>query len=151
MPKKKKDITYYEAVGRRRESSARVRMYIVSKRDKTVQVGDTSYKQGDIIINDKKYQDYFPAKSEQMTLLAPLSLTENTDRFVTCIHVNGGGKTGQVEAIVHALSRAVCIVEPEKRDALKKAGLLTRDPRTRERRKVGTGGKSRRKKQSPKR
>lgn len=151
MPKKKKDITYYEAVGRRRESTARIRCYIVSKKDKTVSVNGAMLKQGSITINDKSSEEYFPAEAEKNTLVKPLVLTDNLDRFVISIHVMGGGKNGQLEAIVHGISRALCIVDGENRAVLKKEGLLTRDPRVRERRKVGKGGKARRKKQSPKR
>jgi small subunit ribosomal protein S9 len=79
-----------------------------------------------------------------------LALTE--DRFVTTIHVTGGGKSGQLDDIVHGISRALNLMNTEEyRPTLKAKGLLTRDPRTRERRMVGTGGKSRRAKQSPKR
>ncbi|MDP4011585.1 MAG: 30S ribosomal protein S9 [Candidatus Roizmanbacteria bacterium] len=151
MPKKTKDITYYEAVGRRRESSARVRFYIVSKKDKTVSVNGAILKQGSITINEKSSENYFPAEFEKNILMKPIVLTDSADRFVISVHVMGGGKNGQLEAIVHGISRALCIVDVGNRAILKKEGLLTRDSRIRERRKVGKGGKARRKKQSPKR
>jgi len=151
MPKKKKDITYYEAIGRRRESTTRVRLYIVSKKDKSVTVGKTVIKQGAILINDKLSEEYFPAEAEKQTLIKPLELTDSVDRFAISILIRGGGKSGQLDAVAHGISRALCIVDEEYRPLLKKEGLLTRDPRVRERRKVGKGGKARRKKQSPKR
>jgi len=151
MPKKKKDITYYEAIGRRKESTTRVRLYIVSKKDKTVTVGKKQIKQGTILINEKLSEEYFPSEAEKQVLLQPLILTNSVDRFAISIIVRGGGKSGQLDAVVHGISRALCIVDEDNRALLKKEGLLTRDPRVRERRKVGKGGKARRKKQSPKR
>ncbi|KKQ38335.1 MAG: 30S ribosomal protein S9 [Candidatus Roizmanbacteria bacterium GW2011_GWA2_37_7] len=151
MAAKKKNIEYYQAVGRRKESTARVRLYIVSKRDKTVDVRGSAIKQGSIIINGKLADDYFPRSAEKTLLAKPFVLTENVDRFVVSILVKGGGKSGQLEATVHGIARALCLVDAKHRTTLRKEGLLTRDPRVRERRKVGMGGKARRKKQSPKR
>jgi len=151
MPKKKKDIIYYESVGRRKESTTRVRLYIVSKKDKTVTIDGKQMKQGNIFINGKPSDEYFPSDAEKKILMKALVMADSADRFVISIRVNGGGKSGQLDAIVHGISRALCIVDEEYRPILKKEGLLTRDPRVRERRKVGKGGKARRKKQSPKR
>ncbi|MBU1323488.1 30S ribosomal protein S9, partial [Patescibacteria group bacterium] len=67
------------------------------------------------------------------------------------VKVVGSGKYGQLDALIHGLSRALTLANPDFRPLLKKRGLLTRDPRTRQRRMIGKGGKSRRKKQSPKR
>ena len=83
--------------------------------------------------------------------MMPLKLTQNEGRFAISILTEGGGKNGQLEAIVHGLARALLLSDQGYKVVLKKAGLLTRDPRKRERRKVGTGGKARRAKQSPKR
>jgi len=85
MPKKKKDITYYEAVGRRKESTTRVRLYIVSKKEKTVTVGKTQIKQGTILINEKLSEEYFPSEAEKQTLIKPLTLTNSADRFAISI------------------------------------------------------------------
>lgn len=151
MAKQKKDIQYYEAVGRRKEAVARVRLYIVGK-DKTASVKGTKVKQGEIYINDKTMESIYPSVFIKRKLMLPLSLTKNEDRFATSIHVAGGGKIGQIEAIMNGLARALVVVdESEYRPTLKKANLLVRDSRTRERRKVGKGGKARRRKQSPKR
>lgn len=148
MPKKAKDIQYYQATGRRKESVARVRLYIASKKStaKTEAV-----KPGEIIINKKPIAEYFKTLVLRRQVGFPLRLTRNEDRFATSIKVMGGGVQGQVEAIVHGISRALCLASDEYRPVLKQGGLLTRDARTRERRKVGMGGKARRKRQSPKR
>jgi len=151
MVKKIKDIEYYEAVGRRKESSARVRLYIVSKKEKTVTVKSNVIKQGQIMINSKLSEVYFPSTVEQNILAKPLVLTGVEDRFAISILVRGGGKSGQLDAIIHGISRALCLIDDTYRPKLKPEGMLTRDPRVRERRKVGTGGKARRQKQSPKR
>lgn len=150
MPKKK-NLEYYEAVGRRRESVARARLYLVTTKSSRVTIDSHTLKQGDFLINNMQAHDYFPAAQEQKQYMLPLVLTKSTDRFVVSIRVSGGGKQGQLEAVVHGVARALCMVDEEARPILKKQGLLTRDPRVRERRKAGTGGKARRKKQSPKR
>ncbi len=122
---------YIFAVGRRKTASARVRLFKGA---------------GENIINDKKVNEY----KEQ--LAKPFKLTETEGKYYFTAKVSGGGKEGQMEAIVHGVSRAFVKLNPEKfRFILKKNGLLTRDPRERLRRMVGTGGKARRKKQSPKR
>lgn len=142
--------TYYEAVGRRRESSARVRLHVVKGKTAPT-VYDTKQSPGDILVNKLPYTKYFPLEIDQKKILLPLELTKSTEKFVITIHVGGGGKQGQVGAIRHGLARALCLVDESYRGILKPVGLLTRDPRTRERRKAGTGGKARRQKQSPKR
>lgn len=151
MAKKTKDLQYYEAVGRRREATARVRLYIVSK-GKNIEFRDNQVSAGQVYINGKSYENIYALAHEKKKLLLPLELTTTLDRFAVTIVTEGGGKSGQLTAIVHGLSRALCDINKEEyRPTLKQAGLLTRDPRIRERRKVGTGGKARRAKQSPKR
>lgn len=131
----KKDYIY--AVGRRRESSARVRLH----------KGD-----GQNIVNDQPIGQYFPGVIARGSWMKPFELTETTGKYYITVRVVGGGKNGQLGAVVLGTARTLEKLNTEKfRPALKKAGLLTRDDRTRERRKVGTGGKARRKKQSPKR
>lgn len=141
MAKKTKNLEYYEGIGRRKEAVARVRMYIKN---------NPKIKKGEIYINEKQlkkvYSDY-----QINFLFNPLKLTNNEDRFAISIMTKGGGKNGQLEAIVHGISRCLVNVDETYKKILKKNGLLTRDPRERERRKVGTGGKARRAKQSPKR
>lgn len=157
MPRKSKTIKYYEAIGRRKEAVARVRLYLVGS-DKTVSIsnpkgeGTIKIKQGELFVNRKPIREIYSSKADESRFLTPLRTTDNADRFAISILVHGGGKTGQLDAIIHGLARAINKVNSDQyRPSLKKLGLLTRDARTRERRKVGTGGKARRKKQSPKR
>ena len=125
------NLKYTFSVGRRKSASARVRLY------KGL---------GENMINGKKVVEFFAQ------LAKPFKLTETEGKYYFTAVVAGGGKEGQIEAIVHGIARAFVKLNPEKfRFVLKKNNLLTRDSRERERRMVGTGGKSRRKKQSPKR
>lgn len=148
---KNKNIQYFEAVGRRKEAVARVRLYLATK-DKAVSLDELKIKRGDIYLNRKPIGILFPAENEKAFYTLPLKLTDSEGKFAISIITDGGGKKGQLDAIVHGISRALEKVDRESyRPTLKKAGLLTRDSRVRERRKVGTGGKARRQKQSPKR
>lgn len=151
MAKKSKDIQYYESVGRRKEAVATARLYIVGK-EKSITVEGKKYEAGQIIVNGEAAEMAFPLDSHQKRYLQPIELTNNAGRFVITLKVNGGGTVGQLEAIIHAISRALNLVDKETfRPVLKANGLMTRDSRIRERRKVGHGGKARKKKQSPKR
>lgn len=150
MAKKTKNIEYYEAIGRRKTSAARVRLYLIGK-DKTANVNGTKIKGGEIIVNKHPLEKIFPEVYKRDFIFTPLKTTKSEDRFAVSITVKGGGKNGQMDAIVHGISRALTLISPENKSSLKKVGFLTRDPRKRERRKVGTGGKARRAKQSPKR
>ncbi len=151
MPKKAKSLKYYEAVGRRKESRARVRLYILDK-EKVVTIDGNKIKAGEIYLNSKPIGETFVQEYEKLQYLKPLTLTSNLARFAISILSEGGGKTGQLEAIVHGLARSLDKVDKDAyHTTLKKQKLLTRDPRTRERRKVGHAGRARRAKQSPKR
>ena len=151
MPKKTKNLKYFEAIGRRKEAVAKVRLFVTGKA-KNVSINGITIKVGEIFVNKKPIDKYFPSLAEQTQFLHPLKLTSSEDRFPISIMVAGGGKIGQLEAVIHGLSRALEKIDKETyRPILKKYGLLTRDPRAKERRKVGTGGKARREKQSPKR
>ncbi len=143
MAKKALTLKYYEAVGRRKSAVARVRLYVVDKSG-SVSVDGVNIKKGELVINKKS--------RKEDSLKVPLKLTENEGRFAISVLVKGGGKRGQLDAVVHGLSRAIEKVDKDQyRNTLKKAGLLKRDSRVKERRKVGRGGKARRQKQSPKR
>lgn len=136
MPRKKK-INYTYAVGRRRSASARVRLF--KGKEKSV-------------VNDIPIEEYFPNEVDRVKYEKPFKLTDTLGKYYVTVKVVGGGKQGQLDAVVHGIARTFNALNREKyRPAVKKAGLLTRDSRVRERRKVGTGGKARRKKQSPKR
>ena len=113
--------THY-ATGRRKTSSARVYL----KKGK-----------GNILVNDKKLDEYFGRKVAQMLVMQPLVLLDVAEKFDVDVKVKGGGSFGQAGAIRHGISRALTIFDEELRPQLKKAGLLTRDPRRVERKKPG--------------
>ncbi len=139
MPRTKKveKPEIIHAVGRRKESIARIRLY---------------KGKGETLVNNLPIGEYFPSEVSRVAHTSPFELTDTAGKYYATIKVSGGGKNGQLGAVVHGLSRALASLDKENfRPVLKKAKLLTRDSRTRERRKVGMGGKARRKKQSPKR
>jgi len=92
---------------------------------------------GVITVNKKEFTTYFPTATLQYKVLQPLSMTENASNFDVKVNVNGGGSTGQAEAVRMALARVMCEVDAENRAILKPEGLLTRDPRMVERKKFG--------------
>ena len=142
----KKD--FISAVGKRKESVARVRLY---QSITNLLVLGEKVKKGDIYINNKKIESYFSGDLAKAHYLEPLKITNSLDKYVLTFRVSGGGQSGQLDAVIHAISRVLSLVDSKNRPILKKKGLLTRDARVRERRKVGMGGKARRKRQSPKR
>ncbi|MEO6326814.1 MAG: 30S ribosomal protein S9 [Thermoanaerobaculia bacterium] len=115
----------YQSVGRRKESVARVFM----------RPGN-----GTFSINDRTFEDYFPNDVLKMVIRQPLQLTETIDKFDIVALVDGGGSAGQAGAIRHGIARALCLFNLELRKSLKKAGLLTRDSRMKERKKYGQRG-----------
>lgn len=142
--------SYYEAVGRRKVSSARVRLYVV--KDTSVTVGGVELAKGAIVVNGKPVETYFSGEVNKKVYLEPFRTTNTLGRFAVSIRVKGGGQYGQLGAALHGISRALEKVDKEKfRPILKKRGFLTRDPRAKQRRKAGFAGKSRARKQSPKR
>jgi small subunit ribosomal protein S9 len=92
---------------------------------------------GDIIINNKPFDAYFTTIVNQAKVLQPLQLTDNVGKFAIKVNVDGGGVTGQAEAIRLAISKSLCEINPENRPLLKPHGLLTRDDRMVERKKPG--------------
>jgi small subunit ribosomal protein S9 len=144
------EISYYEATGRRKNASARVRLYVV--KEEAVTIDGVSVSKGDMIVNGRPSDNYFPGEAWKKVYLEPFRTTNTMGRFATSIHVVGGGLSGQLGAVLQGISRALEKTDKEKfRPILKKRGFLTRDPRTRERRKPGRAGKARAQKQSPKR
>lgn len=128
---------YVEGIGRRKEAAARVRIYEDG---------------GEFIVNDQLVVDYFAnIPLAQIKYEKPFKLTKTEGDFGVTVHVSGSGKSAQLDAVVHGLSRALEDFNPKLRPFLKEAGLLTRDARMKETRKPGRGGKARRKRQSPKR
>jgi small subunit ribosomal protein S9 len=95
---------------------------------------------GQIIVNGRSIDDYFPRATLQLIIRQPLKLTKTLDKFDIKIRVAGGGRTGQATAVRHGISRALLDYDPELRTLLKKAGFLTRDPREKERKKYGLRG-----------
>ena len=112
----------YQATGRRKSSVARVRM-----------VPGT----GKFIVNDRNFAEYIPSAAIRLDVLQPLNLTETSTQYDIYVNVCGGGISGQAGAIRLAIARALLLVSPDFRSSLKKAGLLTRDPRATERKKYG--------------
>ncbi len=92
---------------------------------------------GNINVNKRKLEDYFPTATLQYKVKQPFELTSTSGTYNVNINVYGGGSTGQAEAVRLALSRALCEIDPEHRQTLKPEGLLTRDPRMVERKKYG--------------
>lgn len=150
MARKATQTKYYEGIGRRKSSTARVRLFVLTK-ETEVALGEAKVKKGEIIVNKKPAAAFFPSAIEMKQYMLPLTLTENEKRFAISAHVRGGGKNSQLEAFILGMARALEKSDKSYRPALKKEGLLSRDARIKERRKVGTGGKARRQKQSPKR
>ena len=147
-PKQKMD--YIFAVGRRRESVARVRLYEAVKDD--LVWGAVPIKKGDILVNQKPINEYFNTETMRHLYTERLRVANAQNKYTFTIAVSGGGKVGQLGAAIHGIARVLSLVDSKSHHlVLKKKGFLTRDPRTRERRMVGTGGKARRAKQSPKR
>lgn len=148
--KKEQKKDYIFAVGRRKQSVARVRLHVSVKSD--LSWNQTPIKKGELYVNEKPISEFFPGIVSEKIYLEPLKIVNAINKYTFTIQVAGGGMNGQLEAVVFGISRALSKLNPsEFRTSLKKKGFLSRDPRTRERRKVGTGGKARRKKQSPKR
>jgi small subunit ribosomal protein S9 len=118
------DIQYY-GTGRRKTSTARVYLRPGS---------------GAITVNKREFGSYFPNEALQMIIQQPLRLTETTDKFDIFVNVLGGGSAGQAGAVRHGITRALLEFNVDLRGALKKAGLVTRDPRKKERKKYGQKG-----------
>jgi small subunit ribosomal protein S9 len=117
------------AIGRRKSAVARIYL----KEGK-----------GKITINDRDLQDYFPLQQLQYIIQQPLNLAEVSDKYDIKVNLQGGGIKGQAEALRLAIARALIIVKPESKEALKTFKLLTRDPREVERKKPGQPGARRR-------
>ncbi|HWQ11864.1 MAG TPA: 30S ribosomal protein S9 [Roseiflexaceae bacterium] len=114
---------YYQGTGRRKSAVARVRLFPGG---------------GEFVVNGKSAEEYFGARDLlQKMIVQPLELTGNTSGFNVLVKVRGGGVVGQAGAVRHGIARALLDLNAELRPTLKKAGLLTRDPRVKERKKAG--------------
>jgi small subunit ribosomal protein S9 len=109
-------------IGRRKASVARIYL---------------SKGKGKITVNGKDFKEYFPVDTMQYKLQQPFNIADLAGKFDVKVNVNGGGTTGQAEAIRLAISRALCEIDPENRVSLKPEGMLTRDSRVVERKKPG--------------
>lgn len=119
---KAKPSVAYLGTGRRKEAVARVRL-IPGK--------------GQFRLNQRPLEDYFPPETMQTQVKKPFKVTGTLDKYDVIARIQGGGRSGQVGAVRHGIARALLEVNPDFRDELKKAGLLTRDSREKERRKYG--------------
>ena len=115
----------FSATGRRKTATAQVRLTTGS---------------GKIVINGRPYDEYFTVTSQQSAVLKPLEVAKTTQAYDISVNTRGGGMTGQAGAISLGIARALLQVTPELRPALKAEGLLTRDPRMKERKKSGQPG-----------
>ena len=112
----------YQATGRRKNAIARVILKPGS---------------GQVVVNDRPVSEYFPTDMVRSLVVEPLKVTEAEGKYDVLANVEGGGVVGQAGAVRHGIARALLKVDGALRDPLKKAGLLTRDPRMKERRKYG--------------
>jgi small subunit ribosomal protein S9 len=123
MAIKNKESRYVEAVGRRKTSTARARLF----------TSDVT----DIEVNGKPISSYFPTNSQQATVQDPLTHEDVQRQFKITVKVQGGGLMSQAAAVRHAISRALVAIDESLRSPLKKSGFLKRDPRSKERKKFG--------------
>jgi small subunit ribosomal protein S9 len=114
---------YFEAVGRRKTAVARVRLFSATK--------------GHLTVNDLPIKDYFRTTTLQNLVKRPLVSQKLDGAFTITAHIKGGGIHAQAEAMSHGIARAILLKDASLKPSLKKDGLLTRDPRSKERRKFG--------------
>ena len=119
------ESTKYIALGRRKESTARVRM----------EPGT-----GEIVINGRPFEKYFLRETDRIIAKQPLAITESAAKFNIAARLNGGGLTGQAGALRLGIARAMLIADSNFKDIFRKNGYLTRDPRMKERKKYGQKG-----------
>ncbi len=136
VKKEKESKEFFYGTGGRKESTARVRLYL---------------KKGDIIVNDKPISEYFPGPVAKKIYEDPLRVVNRLGQISGTVKVAGGGKIGQLGAVAHGMSKALVMFDESLRPVLARKKLLTRDSREKERRKYGHAGKARKMKQSPKR
>lgn len=151
MPKKEEEAkpttNMYFGYGRRKTATARARLYLP---DQEVVIGGRKLEKGDIYVNGLPIDRYFndPFAKAQYTEI--FRTTNTGGRFITTVVVEGSGKSGQLGAVILAIARVLCKIDPQFKATLRKKGFMTRDPRAKERKKPGLMG-ARKEKQSPKR
>ena len=136
MAKTTSKNSYTRSLGRRKSAVATIKLFS---------------RKGDSTVNGLSLEKYFPTKTEKIVYDKPFEITKTTGKYHFQAKIIGGGKTGQVQALSLAISRCLVKINDTFKSDLRINGLLTVDSRVKERRMVGTGGKSRRQKQSPKR
>jgi small subunit ribosomal protein S9 len=114
---------YYEGVGRRKEATARVRLYPDGG--------------GSFVLNDKPLEEYFSRTIDQVNITQPFQVTGTEGRFDVSVKLNGGGVSGQAGAVQLGIARALLKADPDYRQVLREHGMLTRDARAKERKKPG--------------
>ncbi|HEU4391953.1 MAG TPA: 30S ribosomal protein S9 [Blastocatellia bacterium] len=119
------DTTQGYGTGRRKSATARVFLRLGS---------------GDIQVNKRKFEEYFPNETHRMVIRQPLHLVDSVGKYDIQVNVQGGGIAGQAGAVRHGITRALIDLNSEFRTRLKKAGFVTRDPRAKERKKYGQKG-----------
>ena len=117
---------YFYSAGKRKTAIARVKLFDGGK--------------GEVTINGKPIRDYFPTFVHTENALAPLRITDLAKKFNIEVHVKGGGKSAQSDAVRHGISRSLLLIDPELRPTLKREGFLRRDARIKERKKPGLKG-----------
>ncbi len=117
------DKKYIEGIGRRKTASARVRL--------------TPAKERSVVVNDKPLAEYFGSEALEQSVLSVFSVSDSIGNYTVSAHVSGGGVRGHADAIRLGIARALVKEDPERRTLLKRAGLLMRDPRSKERKKFG--------------
>jgi small subunit ribosomal protein S9 len=115
-------VQYYEGIGRRKTSTARVRVMSGS---------------GNFLVNNKSLAEYFTRMGDVDIILEPLQVTGFEGKLDVSVHVKGGGVSGQTGAVRHGLARALILMEPELREKMRPGGFLSRDSRMKERKKPG--------------
>lgn len=119
------EVVKYTAVGRRKESVARVQLIPGN---------------GGIVVNKRAFEKYFLRETDRIIVVQPLTLTNNATKYNIVANLKGGGLTGQAGALRLGISRALMLAEPSFKEILRKQGFLTRDPRSKERKKYGQKG-----------
>ena len=136
MTKSLSKTTYTSAIGRRKSAVASIKLFSGKANS---------------MVNGIALEKYFPGSNFEIRYQKPFNITETLGKYYYSVKVSGGGKSGQLDALVLAISRALKKIDVAFGGALRTAGLMTVDSRVRQRRNIGTGGKARRQKQSPKR
>jgi len=136
IEERKQDV-YFEAVGRRKTATARVRIFAKKGVNFSDESGNSKMEFDDFTINEKPINNYFPSFELQQIVGVAFEKMNCLGKFFVSVRVKGGGFHSQAEAVRHGISRALVLFNQDFRRRLKKSGFLTRDPRMRERKKFG--------------